>query len=593
MADGRDPAPAFRFRTAFPWAGIFNCFKVGLDPRKLFVAAIGILAMSLGWYLLSAAAYYKAPDRNEDKYSNKVIGEEFKDAKKPDTNESYDEADFVRTGDERHARDLAQWKQLADLAGPGGRLRTMPWYEYRGPNPFTAMTTLIGGSSVERSNTLREFGTGSVPVLVEPLVKLLLPVSKIISPGVSTQTRFFLLGVIVWSLAVWAFAGGVITRMAALQLANKGPVKVMDAVRFVSARYLNYLLAPLVPLAIIAVVVLGLIGFGLLGLIPFFGDVLFLGLGLPVVIGGGAVMAVFLVGLVGYPLMYTTLSAEGDASDTFDALSRSINYVYQAPWQYAWYLLVTVLYGAIVTFFVLFFMSLSVYMGKWAVSLTASAVYPEQKPDYLFIYAPESFGWKDLLLKDSPYAVKEVVEPKEGGRFVKEYVPADAEADAKARGTFVAYNKWGAGLVCFWLTLFFLMMLGFSYSFFWSAATMIYFLMRKHADEIEMDEVFLEEEAPEVPPAPPKIADGTVPVPASPATSLPVIMTPPAPPIPTPPAPPIPLAEPPVVTAPPPVPVQPPPPPVVYSPDPEPPPTLPFDPPAPPPEPKKDEDPKW
>ena len=581
MADGRDQAPAFRFRSAFAWARIFDCFKVALDPRKLFVAAVGILAMSIGWYVLSSLAYYKAPVREADNYSNAVIGKELANSKKPGTNENYAEEDFTRIGQERFERDHAQWKILADLAGPGGRLRTMPWYEYRGPNPFTALTTLIGGSSIERSNTVREFATGSVPVLVEPLVKLLLPVSKVISPGVSTQTRFYLLLVIVWSLAVWAFAGGVITRMAAIQLAGKGPVKVMDAVKFVSARYFGYLLAPLVPLAIIAVVVLGLICYGVLGLIPLFGDVLFLGLGLPVVIGGGAVMAVFLVGLVGYPLMYTTLSAEGDASDTFDALSRSINYVYQAPWQYAWYLLVTVLYGAIVTFFVLFFMSLSVYMGKWAVGLTASAVYQEQKPDYLFIYAPESFGWKELLLKDSPYAVKEVDTPKEGGRFAKEYVPAEPEKNASERAKFYAFNKWGAGLVCFWLTLFFLMMLGFSYSFFWSAATMIYFLMRKQADEIEMDEVFLEEDAPEVPPAPPKIADGTVPAPSAPATSLPVILTPPV----APPPPPIPLAETPA--APPPPPVQPPPPPpVVYSPEPEPPPTLPFEPPAPPTEPK-------
>ena len=60
-------------------------------------------------------------------------------------------------------------------------------------------------------------------------------------------------------------------------------------------------------------------------------------------------MAVFLVGLVGYPLMYTTISAEGDQSDTFDALSRSINYVYQSPWHYIWYWIVAVVYGAAVT----------------------------------------------------------------------------------------------------------------------------------------------------------------------------------------------------------------------------------------------------
>ena len=88
------------------------------------------------------------------------------------------------------------------------------------------------------------------------------------------------------------------------------------------------------------------------------------------ILSGGAAMAVFLVGLVGYPLMYPTLSAEGDQSDTFDALSRSINYVVSSPWHYIWYWIVAILYGAAVTFFVLFFTSLTVYVGKWAVGLT-------------------------------------------------------------------------------------------------------------------------------------------------------------------------------------------------------------------------------
>ena len=58
-----------------------------------------------------------------------------------------------------------------------------------------------------------------------------------------------------------------------------------------------------------------------------------------------------------------------------------------------------------VTFFVLFFTSLMVYLGKWAVGIPASAVYSERRPEYLFIYAPESFGWKELFVKDSPYEV--------------------------------------------------------------------------------------------------------------------------------------------------------------------------------------------
>ena len=79
------------------------------------------------------------------------------------------------------------------------------------------------------------------------------------------------------------------------------------------------------------------------------------------------------------------------------------------------------------------------------------------------------------------------------------YKPVDDSAYKQARERVLGLQHLGAGLVCFWLTLLFLLMLGFSYSFFWSAATMIYFLMRKRVDEAELDEVFLEEDEPEPP----------------------------------------------------------------------------------------------
>src|SRR6185437_11269599 len=203
----------------------------------------------------------------------------------------------------------------------------------------------------------------------------------------------------------------------------------------------------------------------------------------------------------------------------------------------------TILYGAVVTFFVLFFTSLMVYVGKWAVGLPADAFASSRKPEFLFIYAPESFGWKELLLKDSPYELQRIPEMNDAGRRVDVYVPARPEVDAQNRNDYWMYNTFGARLVAIWLGLIFLMMLGFSYSFFWCAATVIYYRLRKKIDEAEPDEVFLEEEEPEAPLAPPKLATGTVPTsppPPSSMTSLPVISPPVVPP---PPPPPIPLAD--------------------------------------------------
>lgn len=556
MADGRDHGHGTAVPRRFLWTEIFRSFQVAIDPRKLLVAAVGILAMAFGWWILSAIFYEKAPDPHAPEYQSSALNREFESKKKPNTDppQGYTDEDLKLIARKRYEDDRARWEVLDELAGPGGRLRTLPWNEYRGPNPFLFLTSVLSGSAVERSDALQNFASGSVPVLVEPLVKVLLPVAKVISPGVSPLTRFYLLLIIIWNLAVWAFCGGVITRLAAVQLAGKGPISFKQAIRYVATRYVNYLTAPLIPLAIITVVVLGLIVVGLLGMIPLVGDLVVFGVGLPVIVVAGAIMAVFLVGLVGYPLMYTTLSVEGDSSDTFDALSRSINYVYQAPWQYLWYSVVAVIYGAAVTFFVIFFASLMVYLGKWGVSQAPWNEAAGRKPDYLFVYAPESFGWRELLLKDSPYAIRqqtelkvsEVKDPHTGQPVVYQkvvtYVPANGDLDRRNRDDFWSYNKLGAGLVGFWLGLIFLMMLGFSYSFFWSAATVIYLLMRKKVDEAEMDEVAVEEEEPEAPLAPPKLSDA----PPTPSTSLPVI-TPPA----SPPPPPV-MVSPPVLPPPPP-----------------------------------------
>ncbi|MBX9623464.1 MAG: hypothetical protein K2X82_06590 [Gemmataceae bacterium] len=549
MADGRDhpQSTGISFRATFPWMDIFRCFQIALDPRKLLVAAAGILLTSVGWYVLSAVFYYPAPQRNESRYDNKTLMSE--NEGKPD----YTEARAKEDADRKFAADTRQWEVLADLAGPYpskagdppvGRYRAWPWDEYRGPNPYTFVTTLLSAPPT----TWWESATGYLgtvaPVLLEPLVKLLAPVAKMVAPGVSPQTRVYLFLLVLWGVAVWAFAGGVITRLAAVQLANKGPISLRQAVRFVATRYLNYVLSPLAPLAIVAGAALGLAVYGLLALIPVVGDVVLLGLLLPVVLLGGAAMAVFLVGLVGYPLMYPTLSAEGDSSDPLDALSRSVNYVYQAPWHYLWYWLVAVVYGAAVTFFVLFFTSLMVYVGKWAVSIPASLVWQDRKPDYLFIYAPESFGWRELLLQGSPYATKADPGVSPTGRPVYAYSPVNEDQYREARGQFYAYNAWGAGLVAFWLALAFLMMLGFSYSFFWSAATAIYLRMRQKIDEADPDEVFLEEDEPEAPLAPTKaeVAGGAAP-PLQ--TTLPVIVPPPA----VPPPPPVAAVPPPPVVA--------------------------------------------
>jgi hypothetical protein len=65
-------------------------------------------------------------------------------------------------------------------------------------------------------------------------------------------------------------------------------------------------------------------------------------------------------------------------------------------------------------------------------------------------------------------------------------------------------NRLGAYLVAFWLGILFLFVVGFGYSYFWTASTIIYLLMRRKVDDTDLDEIHLEEEAEEpYVPAPP------------------------------------------------------------------------------------------
>jgi hypothetical protein len=91
----------------------------------------------------------------------------------------------------------------------------------------------------------------------------------------------------------------------------------------------------------------------------------------------------------------------------------------------------------------------------------------------MFVWAPTSFGWRRLLLQGTPY--------EDGQTFPW------------------SFNVIGAFLISVWLYLMFLLIIGFAYSYFWSASTMIYLLMRRKVDDTEMDEVYLEEEDSEEP----------------------------------------------------------------------------------------------
>ena len=274
------------------------------------------------------------------------------------------------------------------------------------------------------------------------------------------------------------------------------------------------------------------------------------------------VIAITLIGLVGWPMMSATISAEG--TDSWEAVSRSYSYVFQAPWHYIWYAFVALVYGAVIVFFVGFMGSLTVYLSKWSISQTPFVKTVGREPSYLFVYAPESYQWRVLLLKGGVVGNQPLVNEvkKEDGRtefkiskaayrhllgkeawfipdstldsFRREGMPEailsklkDEEFETRdklssklesiltkeeldrwrepvlngavkdnyqGKDKMEWYNHVGAGMVAVWITLVLLLVIGFGYSYFWTAGTIIYLLMRQKVDDAEIDEIYLEEE---------------------------------------------------------------------------------------------------
>jgi hypothetical protein len=398
-----------------------------------------------------------------------------------------------------------------------GLLRVCPWSENRGGNPYLIVADAIktrGESIAGKGQILSWFIKDEAPVLLEPLVKFLLPIAYFFDHRASAWDRLYLILIILWTLAVWGFFGGAICRIAAVQFARNERITLREAVLFTKERYVSYVAAPAFPMVLVAIVTVLLIVFGWLIWIPWLGELL-AGLLWPIVIVLGFVMAIVLVGLIGWPLMTATVSTEG--TDSFDALSRSYSYIYQAPWQFIWYNFLAVVYGAVVVFFIGFMASMLVFMGKWGVSSAAGPAKADPKsdrePSYLFYYAPTSFGWRDLMISSNARYVEEKAVVTYDGRLVRRLEFTDEYKAEISR-----MNKFGAILVAIWIYPLFLLVVGFGYSFFWSATTIIYFLLRHHVDDTDLDEVHMEDEdlddvfmkAPPASAAPPAPKPGTV-----------------------------------------------------------------------------------
>ena len=266
---------------------------------------------------------------------------------------------------------------------------------------------------------------------------------------------------LLFALAVWALFGGAICRIAALHAARDEKISVAQALHFSAGKFLSFFMAPLVPLFVIALIG-GLIILGaLVGNIPAVGS-LIVGLLFFLAILGGLAIAFLLFGLVGgCPLMYPTIAVEG--SDSFDAISRSYSYIFNRPWRAGLYSLVAVVYGSLCYMFVRLFAlvalkatHVAVKMGVW----TGGDRLKGAADEIDVLWTAPTFG------------------NLHGG------------INTAAMGWHEMPAAW---LIWLWVYLIIGLVVAFLISYLCSAATVIYYLLRRQVDATDLDEVYVAE----------------------------------------------------------------------------------------------------
>ena len=136
-------------------------------------------------------------------------------------------------------------------------------------------------------------------------------------------------------LVVMAIAGGAICRIAALQFARNEKPGLLEALRFSTNKFTSFVTAPLAPVGIIIFIGFFIFLLGLLGNIPWAGE-LIMGIFMALALIAGALIAVVSIGAVaGFNLMFPAVAYDG--SDCFDAISRAFSYVYAKPWRMIFY----------------------------------------------------------------------------------------------------------------------------------------------------------------------------------------------------------------------------------------------------------------
>ncbi len=412
----------------FPFLHIFKSFRMAIRPGKLFLALLLSVLLYIGGNFFDFVWGPQVYPGEVDQYIHQPRGtfESWLDAQRSDPKSELTEGIFGNI----LASELEAFERL-----------------------IASATSLDFGFRTLLSDD--DTGLGGVLGALRTMVISIPSWLYCCHPG-------FLAVYLTYTFFWTALIGGAISRQAALQAGRSERISAFESIRFTAGRYLWYVLAPVIP-AVIALVI-GLL-LALSGLVLFnlpvtdiaggalFGLMLF----------GGFLIALLLIGLAaGGNLLYPSLAVEG--TDAFDAISRCYNYVLGRPWRFLFYTAVMIVYGAIGYVFVglVVFLTLWVtkaFVGLWAFTdLSGEAV---TMPRF------------DAILPDPQLGLQALFR--------------NSNSPILQTSGFAMVSAW---LVMVWVKLLIALMPAFAVSYYFSAQTWIYLLLRQASDGSGLDDIY-------------------------------------------------------------------------------------------------------
>src|SRR5574341_1246589 len=296
-----------------------------------------------------------------------------------------------------------------------------------------------------------------IPVILKNVTSAVMPLDFV---------EFIVFGILIFGLlAIWSLIGGAITRIAALDYARDESVPLVDALKFARKKFWSYFWSPLVPvIGVFFFALCNVIG-GLIVRIPVVGEIT-VALGFPLALVSGFLMVfIGMIGVLGLCFMFPTISVEG--SDAFDAMSRAYSYVLSRPKQFIFYCIINTLYGLACLVFIAFVAWLMVRLTFFTVGMGMG-----QKFSIIQSFILQKCNIACLGFCSAHFA---------GGETAM-----------------VSLDRWSlkflAGILIIYVVFIKLAVWAFATTYLLSAKTIIYFLLRKEIDSIDVTDVYIEEE---------------------------------------------------------------------------------------------------